>query len=109
MGLETFPEIENFQKLPKQVIVKGGSSSFDVKEGALLRGIVINNRGHSICDLRIHIVVFNERKIPILNTSEEADPEILSQGALASFTFQLKDLTKEVADYYLYPTWRFYE
>ena len=58
MGLETFPEIESFQKLPRQVIVKGGSASFSARDGAELRGIVINNSGSSIRDVRVSLVVF---------------------------------------------------
>jgi len=107
MGLETFPEIENFQKLPHQVIVKGGSSSFHEQEGAELGGIVINNVGHTICDLRVNLVVFDDLKIPILNTSLAANPEALPQGGIANFTFRIKDYPKQIDDYYLYTNWRF--
>ena len=50
MGIEHFPEIETFQKLPRKVIVKGGNSGFDTKGRPELRGIVINNAGHPIRD-----------------------------------------------------------
>jgi len=107
MGLETFPEIENFQKLPHQVIVKGGHSSFSLAHGAQLRGIVINNIGHTIKDLKVHVVIFNERKIPILNTSAIPVPSALPQGTIATFLFQLKDHPREILDYYLYANWKF--
>jgi len=107
MGLETFPEIESFQKLPRQVIVKGGSSTYSEKEGAELRGIVINNIGQPIRDLRVHVVIFDHQKIPILNTSTSADPDTLTQGAIASFVFQLKDFPSRISDYYLYTNWKF--
>jgi len=107
MGLETFPEIENFQKLPHQVIVKGGGSSFNAAEGAELRGIVINNIGNPIRDVKVNVVIFDEHKIPILNTSVVSNPNILPQGAIATFVFQLKDFPGVISDYYLYANWRF--
>ncbi len=107
MGLETFPEIESFQKLPHQVIVKGGSSRFSEREGAELGGIVINNVGNPICDLRVNLVIFDEHKIPQLNTSALANPNTLEQGGIANFNFRLKDYPKRIDDYYLYASWRF--
>lgn len=107
MGLETFPEIENFQKLPRQVIVKAGQTSVDPVDGARLNGIVINNSGHGIRDLKANIVVFDEKKIPVLNTSIKTDPDALPQGGMASFTFQLKDYKAKFPDYYLYTNWAF--
>ena len=95
MGIETFPEIENFQKLPRQVIVKGGSSTFSEPEGARLHGIVINNIGHAIRELRVNIVVFDQQKIPLFNTSTVADPEALPQGGISSFSFHLPDYPQE--------------
>ena len=109
MGIETFPEIENFQKLPHQVIVKGGSWSFSEQNGAELRGIVINNIGHSIRDIRVNLVLFNEKKIPLLNTSAATLPDTLPQGGIANFIFQLKDYRDPVADYHLYSHWKFDE
>ncbi|HXV27887.1 MAG TPA: hypothetical protein VD913_02885 [bacterium] len=107
MGIETFPEIENFQKLPHQVIVKGGNWSFSEREGAELRGIVINNIGQPIRDLRISLVVLNDGKIPVLNTSVVAVPESLSQGGIATFIFQLKDFAERITDYHLLSHWKF--
>ena len=107
MGLDTFPEIESFQKLPRQVIVKGGSSSFDKIKGAELRGIVINNTGHSIQNVSVHVVIFDEDKIPVLSAGTEADPDLLSQGGIANFTFELKECSQEIKDYHLYANWRF--
>ena len=107
MGLEQFPEIESFQKLPHRVIVKGGSSRFDPKEGAELRGIVINNIGHTIREVSVNLVIFDERETPILNTSISPEPEILPQGAIGSFLFRLKDFPSEIKKYYLYPSWKY--
>lgn len=107
MGIETFPEIENFQKLPKQVIVKSGEPRFHAADGARLHGIVINNCGHAICDVHVNIVIFNERKIPVFNTSIKPDPESLPQGSVASFNFQLKDFQGPISDYHLYTNWKF--
>jgi len=109
VGLEQFPEIESFQKLPHRVIVKGGSSRFDPKEGAELRGIVINNIGHTIREVSVNLVIFDERETPILNTSIAPDPEILPQGAIGSFFFRLKDFPSEIKKYYLYPSWKYDE
>ena len=107
MGIEEFPEIENFQKLPKQVIVKGGSSTFDAHKGAELRGIVINNIGHAIRNAVVHVVVFDQHKIPLLSTSVPSEPGELAQGGIGSFLFQLKDLKEKINDYHLYTSWRF--
>lgn len=107
MGIEAFPEIENFQKLPRQVIVKGGTSSFDQKDGAQLRGIVINNAGHDIKEVRVHMVIFNSHKIPILSTSTHIEPETLAQGGIGNFIFQLKDHRQEIEDYHLFTSWKF--
>lgn len=109
MDIEAFPEIENFQKLPKDVIVKAGNTGFDEKRGATLQGIVINNIGNTICDLRVSIVIFNEKKIPILNTSIAPDPTVLPQGGMANFHFQFKNQIQEVKDFHLFTTWRFDE
>ncbi len=109
MGLETFPEIENFQKLPHQVIVKGGSWSFSERDGAELRGLVINNIGHPICDLKVSLVIFNENKIPVLNVSTGVTPDKLPQGGMGTFVFQLKDYSGKILDYHLYNQWKFDE
>lgn len=107
MGIEAFPEIESFQKLPRQVIVKGGDSSFDEREGAELRGIVINNIGSQIRDIRVNVVIFDKNGLPDLNMSTVPDPNALAQGGISSFTFRLKEYPQKIADYYLYSSWRF--
>ncbi len=109
MGIEQFPEIESFQKLPRRVIVKGGSSHFDPQQGAELRGIVINNLGHPIREVSVNLVIFDERERPILNTSVEPDPGLLPQGGIGSFIFQLKDFSSEIKNYYLYSSWKYDE
>lgn len=109
MGIEEFPEIESFQKLPRRVIVKGGASRFDPKEGAELRGIVINNLGHPIREVSVNLVIFDERERPLLNTSTEPNPPALSQGAIGSFIFQLRDFSSEIKNYYLYSSWKYDE
>lgn len=109
MGIETFPDIESFQKLPRQVIVKGGASSYNSREGAELRGIVINNIGHPIRDIRVNVVIFDKRKIPILNTSAQTDPVSLPQGGIGTFVFQVKEVTEQISDYHLYADWKFDE
>lgn len=107
MGLEKFPEIESFQKLPHRVIVKGGSSSFDPKEGAGLRGIIINNIGQTIREVSVNLVIFDDNETPLLNTSVVPDPPVLPQGAVGSFLFQLKDFPGEIKKYYLYSSWKY--
>jgi len=107
MGIEKFPEIESFQKLPHQVILKGGSSRFDPKEGAELRGIIINNIGQTIRDVSVNLVVFDEKETPSFNTSTTPDPEVLPQGAIGSFLFRLKDYPGEIKKYYLYSSWKY--
>ena len=107
MGIEAFPEIESFQKLPRQVIVKGGTSTFDEKEGATLRGIVINNTGHNICGLRVSVVILDSKGIPVLSTGETPDPQELPQGGIGSFIFRLADYHQEISNYHLYADWKF--
>lgn len=107
MGLETFPEIESFQKLPHRVIVKGGQSSYSQQDGAELRGIVINNIGHGVKELTVHLVVFDENKIPVYNTSMMPDNSHLPQGGIATFMFRLKDYPTVISDYHLYTNWNF--
>ena len=109
MDIEAFPEIENFQKLPRQVIVKGGGFTASGASGNELRGLVINNIGHPIKDLRVHVVIFDARKIPQLSTSVAANPDRLDQGGMANFLFELKDYPHKVTDYHLYAGWKFDE
>ena len=107
MGIQEFPEIETFQKLPRRVIVKGGSSGMSDQGKPELRGIVINNIGHSVKDIRVSLVVFNEDEIPVVNISARAEPSVLPQGQIASFTFTLDDYDKEISNFYLYAGWRY--
>ncbi|MBI4357714.1 MAG: hypothetical protein HY584_00295 [Candidatus Omnitrophica bacterium] len=107
MGIEQFPEIETFQKLPRKVIVKGGSSGFDSKGRPELRGIVINNVGHPIRDAKVSLVLFSEQEIPVLNKSVIPEPSALPQGSIASFTFTLEDYGEEIKNYYLYVNWKY--
>lgn len=110
MGIESFPEIENFQKLPREVIIKGAATRFNKKEGAGLRGIVINNVGQPIKDIRAQLVVFgNDEKVPVLAVSATADPEKLPQGGIANFHFQLKTFKQEIKNYHLQAVWSFDE
>lgn len=107
MGLEAFPEIESFQKLPRQVIVKGGSSTYSDKDGAELRGIVINNIGHPIRDLRVQVVILDENGIPVLSSGVQPETSILHQGGIASFTFKVENYAKRISDYHLTVNWKF--
>ena len=107
MSLEAFPEIESFQKLPRQVIVKGGSSTFHEQEGAELRGIVINNIGHAIRDLRVNVAILDDKGIPVLSTGVDPEPAELPQGGIGSFTFKLKSYPQRIQDYHLYANWKF--
>lgn len=107
MGLEEFPEIESFQKLPHRVIVKGGSSRFDPEEGAQLGGIVINNVGQTIREVSINLVIFDERETLLLSTSTIPEPSLLPQGAIGSFLFRLKDFPAEIKKYHLFPSWKY--
>ncbi len=107
MGIEQFPEIETFQKLPRKVIVKGGSSGFDSHGRPELRGIVINNVGHPIREIKVSVIIFNEDEIPILNKSVTPDPIGLPQGGISSFTFVLDDYQQEIKNYYLYANWKY--
>jgi len=107
MSIESFPEIENFQKLPHQVIVKGGSWEKSESKGSEMRGLVINNSGHPICDIRVNLVLFDEKKIPVLNTSTSADPEMLPQGGMATFNFKIENSPQTISENHLYANWKF--
>lgn len=110
MDIEAFPEIENFQKLPHQVIVKGGAWKFDSKEDLHeLRGIVINNIGNAIKNIRINVVVFDDKGIPLLSTSAPSEPDILNQGGVGAFVLKVKKCAKDIAKYHLYSNWNFHE
>ena len=107
MGIEAFPEIESFQKLPRQVIVKGGTSTFDEKQGAELRGIVINNTGQPIRDLRVNVVILSDKGIPVMSTSTLPEPGELPQGSISSFVFQIKNYPQRISNYHLFTNWHF--
>ena len=107
MSIEQFPEIETFQKLPRQVIVKGGNSGVDSKGRPELRGIVINNMGHPIRDTTVFLVIFDEQEIPVLNKSTTTNPGAIPQGGMGSFVFVLDDYDEEITNYYLYANWKY--
>ena len=107
MSIQQFPEIETFQKLPRRVIVKGGTSGFGAHGKPELRGIVINNIGHLVKDIRVSLIIFNQHEIPIVNASTAPEPKELPQGGIASFVFTLDDYDKEIANYYLYANWKY--
>ena len=107
MGIEEFPEIETFQKLPKRLIVKGGDSTLDEKGKAVLTGIVINNLGLSVKRIRVFLVIFDENDIPVLNVTTVPLPDSLPQGRIASFRFSIAGQKKVVENYYLYANWQY--
>jgi len=109
MGIESFPEIENFQKLPREVIIKGASTRFHEAEGASLQGIVINNVGHPIKNIRAQLVIFDKDRVPLLGTSVPTEPDHLPHGGIANFKFQLKDHKDEIKNYFLHANWSFDE
>ncbi len=107
MSIQEFPEIETFQKLPHRVIVKGGASGLNAQGKAELRGIVINNEGHLIKNLRVSLIIFNAKEIPVVNASCVPNPDTLPQGGIASFIFTLDDYRQEITNYYLYANWKY--
>ena len=109
MGIESFPEIENFQKLPHEVIIKGASTHYREGEGAELQGIVINNIGHAIKNIRAQLVILDKNRVPLLGTSIATDPDHLPQGGIANFHFRLKDHKEEIKNYFLHANWGFDE
>lgn len=107
MGIEQFPEIEAFQKLPRRVIVKGGMSTVHTEGHADLSGIVINNIGQPLKDLKVNLIIFDSREIPIRSAAVSPDPSRLSQGGIASFKFSIEGQPNKITNYYLYPTWQY--
>jgi hypothetical protein len=107
MSFEEFPEIDAFHKLPRRVIVKGGISGLAKDGHAELSGIVINNHGQPIKDLKVNLVVFDPRDIPMASYTAVPDPPRLSQGGMASFKFVLEGTKEKIDRYYLYPTWQY--
>lgn len=107
MRLNSFPEIEDFRKLPREVVVKGAIAEADPKSGVEIRGIVINNLGQAIKNIRVQVVVFDEYHLPQLSTSVAPSPPHLQQGGIANFIFKLEGLEKKVKDFYLHANWSF--
>lgn len=107
MRLNSFPEIEDFRKLPREVVVKGAISEPDPKKGVEIRGIVINNIGQPIKNIRIQVVVFDEYHLPQMSTSLSPAPSKLQQGGIANFIFTFEGLEKPVKDFYLHANWGF--
>jgi hypothetical protein len=107
MRLNSFPEIEDFRKLPREVVVKGAISETDIAKGVEIRGIVINNIGQPIKNIRVQAVVFDEYHLPQMSTSLAPSPPKLQQGGIANFIFTLHELEKPVKDFYLHANWGF--
>lgn len=107
MSLENFPEIPAFQKLPKRVIVKGGVSSLTQSGEAELSGIVINNSGQPIKSIKVHLVIFDERGIPIFASASSPEPARLPQGGMASFHFEVNGYGSKITNHYIYSSWQY--
>ena len=107
MRLNSFPEIEDFRKLPHEVVVKGAISESDPEKGVEVRGIVINNIGQPIKNIRVQVVVFDEYHLPQISTTLSPTPAKLQQGGIANFVFTLQDLEKPIKDLYLHANWGF--
>ena len=107
MSIEEFPEIEAFQKLPRRVIVKGSISTVNKDGHAELSGIVINNLGQPVKGLRVNLIVFDSREMPVLNASAESDPPRLTQGGISSFKIVAEGYKDKITNYYLYPSWQY--
>ncbi len=107
MRLNSFPEIEDFRKLPREVVVKGAISENDIAKGVEIRGIVINNIGQPIKNIRVQVVVFDEYHLPQMSASLDSIPARLQQGGIANFVLTLQGLEKAVKDFYLHANWGF--
>lgn len=107
MGIEEFPEIEAFQRLPRRVIVKGGMATVNPAGGAELSGIVINNMGQPLKDLKVNLILFDTKEMPVRSAAVSPDPPRLSQGGIASFKFVMEGHADQITNYYLYPTWQY--
>ncbi len=107
MSIEEFPEIEAFQKLPRRVIVKGSISTVNKDGHAELSGIVINNLGQPVKGLRVNLIVFDSREMPVLNASSAPDPPRLPQGGISSFKIVAEGYKDKITNYYLYPSWQY--
>lgn len=107
MGIEEFPDIEDFHKLPRRVIVKGGMPDLSKTGSAEMSGIVINNTGQPIKNLQVNLVLFDRNSIPLVSTSTAPETTRLSQGGIASFRVTLSGIKKPVENYYLYSSWNY--
>ncbi|HRK62581.1 MAG TPA: hypothetical protein PLY88_08585 [Candidatus Omnitrophota bacterium] len=107
MRLNSFPEIEDFRKLPREVVVKGAISETSLEKGVEIRGIVINNLGQAIKNIRVQVVVFDEYHLPQMSTGISPSPAKLQQGGIANFIFTFQGLEKPVKDFYLHANWGF--
>ncbi|MBI4970617.1 MAG: hypothetical protein HZC17_02115 [Candidatus Omnitrophica bacterium] len=107
MGIEEFPAIESFQRLPKKIIVKGGDSVINKNGDAELAGLVINNLGQPVRDIVVHLIVFDEKEMPVVNLSAKPDSDRLDQGNMASFKFVLEKFGEPIKNYYLYSNWKY--
>jgi len=107
MSIEDFPVIEDFHKMPRKLIVKGGTTSFSPEAGASLQGIVINNTGQAVKEIRVGIVVFDERKMPVRNATTHPENALLAQGGISAFSFKFQDHAQNIKDYHLYVDWTF--
>ena len=105
VGIEEFPAIETFQRLPKKVIVKGGESTLTKTGSAELVGIVINNLGQPIRNVQVHLVIFDRHEIPILTITTTPNPDRLPQGGIGSFKYTVENHFEPIAHYYLYAQW----
>ena len=68
---------------------------------------MINNAGHLIKNLRVSLIIFDAKEIPVVNASVAPDKEELPQGGIASFVFTLDNYHQEIANYYLYTNWKY--
>src|SRR3990167_5766761 len=107
MGIEEFPAIESFQRLPKKIIVKGGDSVINKNGDTELAGLVINNLGQPVRDIVVHLIVFDEKEMPAVNLSMKPDPDRLDQGNMASFKFILEKFGAPVKNFHLYANWKY--
>ncbi len=107
MGVEDYPDIESFHKLPKKLIIKAGDTDVTAGGDAGLSGIVINNLGQAVQKIEVFLVLFNENNIPAEHLRAEPDPNRLTQGGLGSFRFILKGKNKKISNYYLHARWEY--
>lgn len=107
MNVEDFPPIETFKKLPKRVVVKGGAAGLNAQNHPQLSGIVINNSGQTVVNIKVHLVTFDDRNIPLESATTVPDPDVLPQGQIGSFLFTLPNHKGKISNSYLYATWAY--